>query len=314
MTTSYDQFVDAAHRGKTLTQLLAAPVDALNGVSAGDADHLKEAFNIDTIEEMGQNKLFQRAAAMVDAQSLTHDSGPPLEWDQFFANAPIDYYVNHPAGRFRLDFGPVYYRGRLDGSARVIVVGQDPSTNELLAHRVFIGRSGQRVQRVLQKLGITRSYIMLNTFLFSVFDQFDAELRDISNEPTIENYRHAFLDRIVAENPIEGVIGFGAGARHALQRWPNNSQLPIFDATHPAADENFVIPNWNALLPNMQAVVTPDDDGVVDPTLFGPDEFSPADLTPIPSFDMPFGVPDWHGQDGGHSGRDGDKRIVWRAP
>ena len=30
-------------------------------------------------------------------------------------------------------------------AARVLVVGQDPSTNELLAHRIFVGRSGQRV-------------------------------------------------------------------------------------------------------------------------------------------------------------------------
>ena len=313
MTTSYDEMVTAPYRGKTLPELLAAPVDALNGVSAADAAHLKAAFNIETIEALGDNKLFQRAAAMVNAQSLGHDSGPPLAWSQFFGDAPIDYYVNHPANRFRLDFGPVYYRGRLDGSARVLVVGQDPSTNELLVHRVFIGRSGQRVQRVLQKLGVTRSYFMLNTFLFSVFDQFDAELRNISNEPTIENYRNAFLDRIVDENPIEAVISFGAGARHGCDRWPNSTNLPIFNATHPAASDALVVANWNELLPAMQAVVTADDDGVVDPTPFGP-TLTAADLIPIPSFDMPFGVPDWHGKKGGHSTRNGNKKIVWSAP
>ncbi|MFZ0545124.1 MAG: uracil-DNA glycosylase family protein [Candidatus Promineifilaceae bacterium] len=313
MSTSYDQVVNAPYRGKTLSQLLAAPVDALKGVSAADAAHLKAAFNIETIEEMGQNRLFQRAAVMVNAQSLTHDSGPPLAWNQFFADAPIDYYINHPASRFRLDFGPVYYRGRLDGSARVLVVGQDPSTNELLAHRVFIGRSGQRVQRVLQKLGVTRSYVMLNTFLFSVFGQFDTELRNISNEPTIENYRNAFLDHLVAENSIEAVISFGVGARHATDRWPNNTNLPIFNATHPAASDAQVIANWNQLLPNMQAVVTADDDGVVDPTPFGP-TLTDADLIPIPSFDLPFGVPNWQGKNGGHSTRNGNKEIIWSAP
>jgi hypothetical protein len=313
MTTSYDRIVTAPHRGKALPQLLAAPVDALKGVSASDAAHLKAAFNIDTIEEMGQNELLQRAAGLVNAQLLTYDSGPPLSWTPFFASAPIDYYRNHPAGRFRLDFGPVYYRGRLDGSARVLVVGQDPSTNELLAHRIFAGRSGQRVQRLLQKLGITRSYIMLNTFLFSVFGQFDTELRNISNEPTIEDYRNAFLDRIVDENPIEAVISFGKGAQHACNRWANNSQPPIFNATHPAANETFVISNWNELLSAMQAIVTSDDDGVVETTPFGP-AFTVTDLAPIPSFDLPFGVPDWHGRSGGHSTRDGNKKIIWSAP
>jgi len=99
-----------------------------------------------------------------------------------------------------------------------LVAGQDPSTNELLAHRVFGGRSGQRVQRVLQKLGITRAYIMLNTFLFSVFGQFDTELRQIADEPMIAKYRHAFLDKIMHENPIEAIIAFGQGAQYACSR------------------------------------------------------------------------------------------------
>ena len=36
MSKSYDGMVDAAYRGRTLEQLLVAPVDALAGVSAGD--------------------------------------------------------------------------------------------------------------------------------------------------------------------------------------------------------------------------------------------------------------------------------------
>jgi hypothetical protein len=313
MTTSYDQFVTAAHRGKRLKELLAAPVDALNGVSAADADHLERAFGIKTVEGLGASVYFQRAASLVNADVLNHDSGPPRAWAAFFAAAPIDEYINHPAGRFRLDFGPVYYRGRLDGSARVLVIGQDPSTNELLAHRIFVGRSGQRVQRFLSKLGITRSYLMLNTFLFSVFGQFDTELRNISEEPAIEQYRNAFLDRIVDENPIEAVVTFGVGARHASERWPNSASVPVFHAMHPAAFETSVIANWNDLLPVMQQVVVPDDDGAAHAPLFGA-AFTPEDLAPIPAFDLPFGLPGWLGRDGGHSTRNGNKEIVWQAP
>jgi hypothetical protein len=42
-----------------------APVDALAGVSAGDAKLLEEAFNIKTVGDLGRNKYF-RAAALVD--------------------------------------------------------------------------------------------------------------------------------------------------------------------------------------------------------------------------------------------------------
>ncbi|MFN2161313.1 MAG: uracil-DNA glycosylase family protein [Candidatus Promineifilaceae bacterium] len=313
MTNSYDNIVTTAYHGQTLEQLLEAPVDALKGVSAADADHLKDAFGIVSIGDLGRSIFLRRAASMVRAAVLNHDSGPPLGWSEFFATAPIDYYVNHPAGRFRLDFGPVYYRGRLDGSARVIVVGQDPSTNEILAHRIFVGQSGQRVQRVLEKLGITRSYIMLNTFLFSVFGQFFDGLEPISEEPIIEGYRNAFLDRIIAENEIEAVIAFGAGAQHAADRWPNAANFPVFHLMHPAATEANVIANWNQHLPDIRAVVTPDDDGSADTNPFGA-TFAPEDLTPIPAFDLPFGVPDWHGQNGGHSNRNGNKEIVWHAP
>jgi hypothetical protein len=313
MSNSYDHQVDAAFHGRPLTELLAAPVDALSGVSAGDAEHLEAAFGIHTVRDLGESRYPRRAAAMVDAATLHHDPGPPPGWSEFFAAAPIDHYVDHPADRFRLDFGPVYYRGRLDGTARVLVIGQDPSTNELLAHRIFVGRSGQRVQRVLEKIGITRSYTMINTFLFSVFGQFNSELEAISEEPEIEGYRNAFLDRIADESPIQAVVTFGRGARHAFERWPGGGEHPVFHLMHPAADEANVIADWNPELPGLRAAVDPDDGAAADPEPFGA-SFGPEDLTPIPDFDLPFGVPGWHRRDGGHSFRDGNDKIVWRAP
>lgn len=313
MSNSYDHVVDAAFHGVTLNKLLDAPVDALSGVSSADADHLRAAFGIQTVRDLAESPYLRRAAAMLEAATLGHDPGPSPDWSAFFTAAPIDHYVSHPAQRFRLDFGPVYYRGRLDGSARVLVIGQDPSTNEILAHRIFVGHSGQRVQRVLEKIGITRSYIMLNTFLFSVFGQFNAELEAISEEPEIEGYRNAFLNRIAHEHRIQAAVTFGRGARHAFERWPEGGNVPVFHAMHPAAEETNVIANWNQLLPNLRAAVTADDDGVVDPELFGA-SFTPDDRTPIPSFDFPFGVPEWHGRGGGHSSRDGNKTILWRAP
>jgi uracil-DNA glycosylase len=94
-------------------------------------------------------------------------------------------------------------RGRLDGTARVLVLGQDPSTNEILAQRALVGTSGQRVQKLLAKIGITRSYVSFNTFLFSVLGQFDTELRAVSLDPEILDHRNRCLDRIRAQNPVQ---------------------------------------------------------------------------------------------------------------
>jgi hypothetical protein len=314
MTNSYDKMVVAQFQGSAVADLLTASPAALKGVSQADAEQLQAAFGIKTIRDLAENPFFQRALAMlVGAGEMGFDPGPPLAWAEFLAAAPLAYYEQHPAQRFRLDFGPVYYRGRLDGSARVIVVGQDPSTNELLAHRVLIGSSGQRVQGFLRKLGLTRSYVMVNAFLFSVFGQFDAELRAISLEAPILHFRNAWLDRLARENNIQAVIAIGNGAQHAIEQWPGRQAFPLFQITHPAAqDEAALLASWNASLPGLLAVVGPDDDGQPDPAPYG-QSFHPDDTSPIPPHDLPFGVPPWQGV-GSHSRRDGNKTIIWTAP
>ena len=40
----------------------------------------------------------------------------------------------YPADSFRVEWGPIFHRGRLDGSARVLVIGQDPAGSEDQAH------------------------------------------------------------------------------------------------------------------------------------------------------------------------------------
>jgi uracil-DNA glycosylase len=78
---------------------------------------------------------------------------------QLFAQLCGDYPDEsvYPASDFRVEWGPVFHRGRLDGSARVLVIGQDPAQHEVLARRILIGTAGHRVQGFLAKLGIDRA-------------------------------------------------------------------------------------------------------------------------------------------------------------
>jgi hypothetical protein len=248
------------------------------------------------------------------ASSPAHDPGPPSSWEGLFAEAPLAHYIGHASGRFRLHFGPVFYRSRLDGTARVLVLGQDPGTDELLGHRSLVGQSGQRVQRLLGKLGVTRSYVMFNAFLFGVFGQFDAELRSVSEEPPILDWRNRALDAAKAGNWLEAVLAFGAAARHAIEHWPSATGLTVFTLTHPSAPAGNVAADWNRDLPAMIGAVAPDGDGTPDPTPYGVG-FGAGDAADIPRFDLPFGVPGWHGTGGTtRSARDGDDRLVWTAP
>lgn len=56
--------LDKAFESKGIAELADAPVDALQGVSAGDAEHLKAAFNIKTVRDLGTNKFFLWAQAI----------------------------------------------------------------------------------------------------------------------------------------------------------------------------------------------------------------------------------------------------------
>ena len=61
--------VDKAYESKTLKEIADAPVDALEGVSVGDAELLTKAFNIKTVRDLGTNKFFLMAQAIATLAS-----------------------------------------------------------------------------------------------------------------------------------------------------------------------------------------------------------------------------------------------------
>jgi len=310
---SIKHLLDAVYEEKSLAEILDASTAALQGVSSSDADKLEAAFGVKTIRDLAALKYVRYAQAILALDGCPDfDPGPPPEWQQLFGNAPLDHYISHASGRFRIDYGPVYYHGRLDGTARLLIVGQDPATDEILAQRAFVDRSGQRLQGLLQKIGISRSYTMLNTFLYGIRGQFDSEMKKITREAPIIDFRNRLLDRVVATNSIEVVITIGAGARDAVERWPQHTQYPTFNLIHPSAPEQMVLPNWNQQLSGLIDAIAPDDPALLDPTPYG-DVYTAEDELAIPRFDLPFGIADWHGTSGTRSKRDGDDKIIWQA-
>jgi uracil-DNA glycosylase len=247
-----------------------------------------------------------------------HDPGPDCAWEELFQGAPLDHYVNFPGNPFHTHFGPVFYRGRLDGHARVLVIGQDPATDETLGQRAFVGQAGQIAQNFLTKLGLTRSYLMFNTYLFGVQSSFlsGSNPAVIPTEPTIMAYRNSLFDRAKATNTLQAILAFGAPANTSATNWPGASGIPIIHVSHPTAPSG-VAANWNAHLAAAQAAIAPDSDGHVDTTHYS----TTADLphTDIPRRDLPFGLPSWHGAGGGTrsqrvSGTTFETQITWTAP
>ncbi len=63
-TVNINKYVDKAYEGKPLKELVNAPVDALQGVGAGDAKLLREAFNVKTIGDFAALKYVKWAKAI----------------------------------------------------------------------------------------------------------------------------------------------------------------------------------------------------------------------------------------------------------
>jgi hypothetical protein len=246
--------------------------------------------------------------------SPQHDPGPTPEWEEIFASAPLDTYLNAPGAPFHTRFGPVFYRGRLDGTARVLVVGQDPSTDETLAGRILVGQAGQITQRFLAKLGLTRSYLMFNTFLYGV--QSGAITPELVLDPDILAFRNRLFDVAKATNQLTTVLAFGSKAQDSVAAWVGKGALPIIGLTHPTSPTG-VADSWNSQLADASAAVSPDPDGTVDLTPFDTAAQS-MPTTDIPRFDLAFGTPTWHGT----GGRTSSQRVIgafeseirWSAP
>jgi hypothetical protein len=62
--------LDKAYEDKNVAEVLDSPVAALSGVSEGDAEKLAAAFGISTVRDLGTNKYFRLAAALVELDTL----------------------------------------------------------------------------------------------------------------------------------------------------------------------------------------------------------------------------------------------------
>jgi uracil-DNA glycosylase len=214
----------------------------------------------------------------------------------------------YPADDFRIEWGPIFHRGRLDGSARVLVIGQDPSSHECVARRILVGEAGQRVQGFLARLGIESSYAMINAFLYPVYGQGGAN-RNV-DDPAIAAYRNRWLDALLDVSSIEAVVAFGRLADSAWQQWKETpagaaNNVAYQALRHPTYPESSSRGNRQKFAEAMQAMLAQWNDGLrqLAPAIQHPDvardlvPYSETleldDLSPIPEQDLPPGMPAW---------------------
>jgi hypothetical protein len=221
------------------------------------------------------------------------DPGPGPEFAATFAAVPAP----PDPDAFWTDWGPVFYRGRLDGSARLLCIASDPGATERIAGRTLVGNAGQRVQGFLAKLGLTHSYLCLNAFPYALFPSRSSKAPELLAEAAQRDWRNQLYD-LAARAPLEAVVAFGANARQAVSLWTTYPQaVPLIKVSHPTShDEPRLLKEWAAAISQLRTVVTSDPDGVTNGSNYG-QTFTEADYSAIPRADLPFGVPGFLGDD-----------------
>jgi uracil-DNA glycosylase len=210
----------------------------------------------------------------------------------------------YPYADFRFEWGPVFYRGRLDGTARILVLGQDPGQHECIARRAMVGEAGRRVQGFLARLGITHSYLILNAFLVAVAHQ-QAVSRHRSSVP-IQQDRDAWLTAVFDAGAPDAVVAFGRAAEAMFLGWEDrhgHRGVPFEQVPHPTSPRaaggvtmeeatRRMLVTWSDALERLFPRVTVRDRPVAAAERYG-DAFEASDLPPIPAADLPAGSPAW---------------------
>jgi uracil-DNA glycosylase len=232
----------------------------------------------------------------------------------------------YPQDAFRTEWGPIFHRGRLDGFARVLVIGQDPAATETITRRILCGAAGQRMQGFLTRLGIDRGYVCVNTFLYSVYGQGGGEHH--IGDKGIADYRNEWIDALCNAGTVEVIIALGHLADTAHSMWdaitkvnPKPAYVHMLHPTYPdSASASGTITkkeamkrlctDWNRALDELWPVVTPEI--AVTHQHYG-DTLKPDDLVDIPERDVPPGLPDWMRQGTGWAARSGTTPAGKRA-
>lgn len=251
-----------------------------------------------------------------------YDRGPSAELARLFDRVP-----DPPVKRdFWFDWGPVFYRGRLDGSARVLCLASDPGPTERIAGRSLVGNAGQRVQGLLSKLGLTRSYVCLNAWAYAVHPSRASAERDRLSDELQREWRNELYDAVTGPK-LQAIIAFGGMAREAAAQWPGRPQVDLEEVPHPSSrDEQKLLSEWRAAVTKLRGIVTPDQGGDNTGPNYG-QSFTEADHAAIPRRDLPFGAPAFLGDDAWVRAKPGGAQnsvsrpspddghtLVWRAP
>lgn len=247
----------------------------------------------------GSYPLLQAGAVLDPSHPIPEKSKTELAdfWPLFFAeqtaaydHGPCNGAVNCAWSQF-LQAQNLMYRGRLD-QARVLVIADPLSGDDLISRRALTGDTGQKLQSFLTAMGITQSYAIIQSAPLDTMGLSESKRQERLGEPYGMRLRRALFDKILRESKPEIVLTIGPVSQLV---WDQLKDKTKAYALAPS-DQKDHVELWNQLLQTLSKRSYHRDSAAT---------FSYSGRnTTIPRQDLPFHTPWWFGS--------GGNRVVYK--
>jgi hypothetical protein len=203
---------------------------------------------------------------------------PGLAWPDF---AALGVTAHSSFG-----YGPIY-RGR-PGEARVLVLADQESHDDLFLFRAMTGDAGQRFQEFLRAMGITKRYVILRVLPVDTLDLTASSVNAIVDHPQVRQVYRTIVERIVSASGTSLVLSVGPHARrlraHVLPAGLVNVDMKAWH-------ESSALDDWKRALNDLKDLTYTKD-------LSSPSFDYDGQRGQIPRIDLPYGTLRWQGSSG----------------
>lgn len=234
-----------------------------------------------------------------------YDPGPGREWARLLMGSEPGFEwpdFNELGVRVHPSFGHgTIYRGRLD-EARVLVLADQDSHDDMFTARALSGDGGQKIQHLLSKLGITKSYVIIRTLPVDTLDLPSNVVDRVNRNQQVVKVRNEILNRIFSNNKVQLVLTFGPHADEAwgLANEELETRVPVYNLK--AADEKGAADSWNGALESLSRKSYEKDDKAQPSFRYDSRTFKDTRLE-VNRYDLPFGTIRWKGTSGSLASR-----------
>lgn len=176
------------------------------------------------------------------------------------------------------------YRGNFKKPELLILADQE-SNDDMFSARALTGTGGQRLQTLLNALGMRHKYVIIRTLPVDTLDLSIEKATEIAMNPAVTAVRNNILKTILEQKKTRLILTVGPVAAEAIKTL--DTKLKIITLAHPLADNH--VTQWQQAIGQVFGAATASKyDGT---------------LTAIPRYDLPIHTRWWMGTSGTRSAR-----------